>query len=160
MIINIIFAIKFVHLVAAAAMLGTWLGIAVFMELARRSRNTSVMALTSRLAVRVEKIVMIAAIALQPISGLALAWTIGLSPLDEFWIELSLVLFTIVVALWFAALRVEIRMRGLTRQAAVDGKPLPDSYRRLFRVYNILVWPGLAGTAVLFLLMVWQPRPW
>ncbi len=87
---DLIFAIKFVHVVAAAAMFGTWLGMAIFMQLAHRSGNTAVMALTSRFVVSVEIIVMVGAMALQPIGGLALAWAIGLSPLDEFWIVLSL----------------------------------------------------------------------
>jgi uncharacterized membrane protein len=157
--IELIFAIKFVHLLAAAAMFGTWLAVAVFMQLAHRSRNTAVVALTSRFAVSVELIVMIAAIALQPISGFALASAIGVSPFDEFWIVLSLVLYGVVVAIWFVVLRIEIRIRNLTRQAALDGVPLPDAYRRLFRFYSVLVWPALGGMVVLFLLMVWQPRP-
>jgi uncharacterized membrane protein len=157
--IELIYAIKFVHLIAAAAMLGTWLGIAVFMLLAHRSGNTSVVALTSRFAVSTEFIVMVAAVALQPISGFALAWAIGLSPTDEFWIVLSLGFYVLVAAAWLAALRVEIRIRDMARQAALDGVPLPDAYRRLFRFYSALVWPALAVTAVLFALMIWQPRP-
>jgi len=156
--IELILAIKFVHLVAAAAMLGTWLGVAVFMQLADRSGNTSVVALTARFAVSVEKTVMISAIAMQPISGIPLAFAIGLAPLDEFWLVLSLVLYAVVVAAWFAVLRIEIRIRDLTRQAALDAVPLPDEYRRLFRLYSVLVWPALAGMVVLFLLMTWQPR--
>jgi uncharacterized membrane protein len=155
---TVIYTIKFVHLVAAAAMLGTWLGLAVFMLLAHRSDNPSVVALTSRFAVSAEKIVMIAAVALQPISGFALSWAIGLSLPDEFWIVLSLVLYVVVVAAWVAALRVEIRIRDTTRQAALDNVPLSDGYRRLFRLYSALTWPALAGTVVLFLLMTWQPR--
>jgi len=157
--IELIFAIKFVHLLAAGAMFGTWLAVAVFMQLAHRSRNTAVVALTSRFAVSVELIVMIAAIALQPISGFALASAIGVSPFDEFWIVLSLVLYGVVVAIWFVVLCIEIRIRNLTRQAALDAVPLSDAYRRLFRFYSVLVWPALAGMVVLFLLMVWQPRP-
>ena len=157
--IALIFAIKFVHVIAAAAMFGTWLGIAAFMHLARQSRNTSVVALTAAFAVSVEKIVMIAAVALQPLSGFALAWAIGVSPLDEFWIVLSLVLYAIVAAAWLAVLRIEMRIRDVTRQAALDAVPLPPDYYRLFRYYTFLVWPALAGMVGLFLLMVWQPRP-
>ena len=156
--IELILAIKFVHLVAAAAMLGTWLAVAAFMVLADRSGNTSVVALTARFAVSVEKSVMIAAIAMQPISGIPLAFAIGLAPLDEFWIVLSLVLYAVMLAAWFAVLRIEIRIRDLTRQAALDAVPLPDEYRRLFRLYSVLVWPALAGMVVVFLLMTWQPR--
>lgn len=156
--LDVILAIKFVHLVAAAAMLGTWLGAALFMLLAHRSDNPSVVAVTSRFAVNVEKRVMIAAVALQPLSGFALAAAIGLSPLDEFWIVLSLLLYLVVVALWSIALRFEIRIREMTRQAALDNVPLSDGYRRLFRLYAAFSWPGLAGTLLLYLLMTWQPR--
>jgi len=157
--IDLIFAIKFVHVVAAAAMFGTWLAIAVFMHLARQSRNTSVVALTARFAVRLEQIVMIAAVALQPISGFPLAWAIGISPFGEFWIVLSLLLYIAVAAAWLAVLLIEIRIRDVTRAAVLDGRPLPEGYYRLFRLYAVLVWPALAAIVVLLLLMVWQPRP-
>jgi uncharacterized membrane protein len=156
--IDLILLIKFVHLVAAAAMLGTWLGVAVFMLLAHRSDNPSVIAVTSRFTVGIEKIVMIAAVALQPISGFALAGAIGLPPFDELWIVLSLVLYVVVVAAWLVALRMEIRIRDLSRQAALDNTPLSERYRRLFRVYSALTWPALAGTVAMFFLMTWQPR--
>ena len=107
--IDIILAIKFVHVLAAAAMFGTWLCIAAFMLLAHRSGNTSVIALTSQFVVRIELFVMAAAMALLPISGFPLASVIGLSAPDEFWIVLSLVLYAIVVAGWLVALRIEIR---------------------------------------------------
>jgi uncharacterized membrane protein len=157
--IDLILAIKFVHLIAAAAMFGTWLGLAAFMRLAHRSGNTSVVAVTSRFVVSVELTVMAGAIALQPISGFALAWAIGISPLDEFWIVVSLALYVFIAAAWLAALRIEIHVRDLTRQAALDGVPLPDAYRRLFRIYSLLVWPALAAMVAMFVLMTWQPRP-
>jgi len=156
--LDLIFAVKFVHLVAAAAMLGTWLGIAMFMLLAHRSGNPSVVAVTSRFAVTAEKRVMIAALALQPVSGFALAAAIGISPSGEFWLVLSLALYVLVSAAWIAALRTEIRIRDLTRQAALDNVPLSEAYRALFRRYSALTWPALAATVLLFLLMTWQPK--
>jgi uncharacterized membrane protein len=156
--LDLIFAIKFVHVLAAAAMFGTWLSIAVFMALAHRSGNTSVVALVANLAVSVEKIVMMAAIALQPIGGLALSSAIGLAPFEEFWLTASLALYAAVVVAWFAALRIEIRIRDQARQAALDGVKLPAEYRRLYGLYRRIAWPALAVIVVLFLLMVWQPR--
>ncbi len=156
--IDLIFAFKFVHVLAAAAMLGTWLGIAAFMRLAHRSGNASVVALTSRFAVSVELTVMAPVMALPLISGFPLAWAIGLSPLDEFWIVVSLALYAVVAAAWLVVLRLEVRIRNITRQAVLDGAPLPDAYRRLFRLYVALVWPTLAAVVALFLLMIWQPR--
>ncbi len=156
--IDLILVLKFVHVLAAAAMFGSSLGIAVFMLLAQRSGNTSVVALTARFVVSVELMVVAGAVALQPISGLALAWAIGLSPLDEFWIVLSLVLYGLVVAGWLAVLRLEFSIRNLAQEAALAGAPLPQAYGRRFRLYTALVWPTLAAMIALFAVMIWQPR--
>ena len=69
---DIIFAIKCVHLLAAAVMLGTWLCLAIFLVLAHRSGNTSVVALTAQFVVNVELTVMASAFALELISGFPL----------------------------------------------------------------------------------------
>ena len=156
--IDLILAIKFVHLLAAAAMFGTWLGIAGFMLLAYRSGNPSVVALVAQFVVRIELFVVAAAIALQPISGFPLAWAIGLTPLNEFWIDVSLVLYVAVVAVWLVSLRIEIRLRNMARQAALGRGTLADNYPRLFRIWFALAAFLLAAMIAIILLMVWQPR--
>jgi uncharacterized membrane protein len=156
--IDIIFAIKFVHVLASAAMLGTWLCLVAFMVLAHRSGNPSVVAVTSQFIVSVELGVMAAAFALQPLSGVPLAWAIGLSPLGEFWMLLSLALYVLIFFCWLAAVRIEIRIRGLTREAALNAQPLSAAYRRLFRAWCGLAGPVLAGMVAVFALMIWQPR--
>jgi uncharacterized membrane protein len=156
--IDIIFAIKFVHELAAAAMFGTWLCLAAFMLLAHRSGNTSVVALTAQFVVSVEKVVMIPAIVLQPLSGFPLASAIGVQPLGEFWILVALVFYAIVVGCWFFAVRLEIRIRGLAREAALESQPLRKPYRALFRTWCALAAPILFGMACIFALMIWQPR--
>jgi uncharacterized membrane protein len=156
--IDVIFAIKFVHLLAAGVMFGAWLCVAVFMVLAHRSGNTAVVALTSQFVVTAEKFVVAAAFALQAVSGFPLAWAIGLAPLNELWIEASLVLFAVVVACWIAALRTEMRIRDLSRQAALNTVPLPASYKSLFRRWSLLTPPILVGMIAIYALMIWQPR--
>jgi uncharacterized membrane protein len=156
--IDLILAIKFVHLLAAAAMFGTWLGIAGFMLLAYRSGNPSVVALVAQFVVRIELFVVAAAIALQPISGFPLAWAIGLTALNEFWIDVSLVLYVAVVAVWLVSLRIEIRLRNMARQAALGRGTLADNYPRLFRIWFALAAFLLAAMIAIILLMVWQPR--
>src|SRR5580698_4785896 len=106
--IDIILIIKFVHVLAAAVMYGAWLGVACFMVLAYRSANPSVVALVAQFAVRIELFVVAVALALQPLSGFPLAFAIGLTPLNEFWIDVSLVLYVAVVVAWLVSLRVEI----------------------------------------------------
>ena len=157
--IDIIAALKFVHLLAAAAMFGAWLCIAIFMVLAHRSGNASVVALISRFVVRVEVTVVAAAVALQPISGFPLASAIGISPSDEFWIIPSLAIYGVVVVAWLAAVVIERHIRNLTRDAVLNSAPLPGTYRRLFRLWCVLAVLILAGTISVFALMIWQPRP-
>jgi uncharacterized membrane protein len=156
--IDLILAIKFIHLLAAAAMFGTWLGIAGFMLLAYRSGNPSVVALVAQFVVRLELFVVAGAIALQPLSGFPLAWAIGLTPLNEFWIDVALVLYVAVVAAWLVSLRIEIRLRNMARQAALGRGTPADDYSRLFRIWFALAAFLLAAMVAIILLMVWQPR--
>ena len=156
--IDLILAIKFFHVLTAAAMFGTWLGIAGFMLLAYRSGNPSVVALVAQFAIRIELFVVAAALALQPIGGFPLAWAIGLSPLNEFWIDASLALYVAVVAAWLVSLRIEIRLRNMARQAALGRGTLADDYPRLFRIWFALAAIILIVMIAIVLLMVWQPR--
>jgi uncharacterized membrane protein len=156
--IDLILAVKFVHVLAAAAMFGGWLAIAAFMVLANRSGNTSVVALVAQFVVRVEMALMLPVMALQPLTGFPLAFVIGLSPFDEFWIVLSLAIFAAVVAAWIIAVVLEVRIREMARAAALAGTPLPAGYGRLFRAWFAVAFPIIAGMIALLLLMVWQPR--
>lgn len=156
--LNVIFSFKFVHVLAAAAMLGVWSCLAIFMLLAHRSNNPSVVALTSRFVVRVELMVVVAAMALQPLSGIPLAYAIGLSPFGEFWLLVSLVFYLAMLACWLAALRTEMRIRDLTRDFALNGVPLDARYRALFRRWSMLAAPLIVAMIAVFALMVWQPQ--
>jgi uncharacterized membrane protein len=156
--LDFIFALKFVHVLAAATMFGAWFCLAIVMLRSHRSGNPSIIAVTTQFVVDVEKMVMAPAIAVQPISGFPLAGAIGLSPLNEFWIAVSLGLFVLAVACWLAAFRVETRIRRLSRQSALNAVALPDHYRRMFHVWSALAAAGLLATMAIFALMIWQPR--
>jgi uncharacterized membrane protein len=123
-----------------------------------RSGNPSIVAVATQFVVDVEKMVMAPAVAAQPISGFPLAWAIGLSPMSEFWIVVSLGLFVLAAACWLAAFRIETRVRRLSRQSALDAVALPNDYRRMFHVWTALAATGLLATTAIFALMIWQPR--
>jgi uncharacterized membrane protein len=156
--LDLIFAFKFIHVLAAAAMFGTWLCLAMIMLRGHRSDNPSVVAVTAQFVVDLEKMIMAPAIAVQPASGFPLASAIGLAPLNEFWIVASLALLVLALACWLAGFRFETRIRSLSRRAALDGVALPDEYRRLFRLWSSVAAVGLLATTAIFALMVWQPR--
>jgi uncharacterized membrane protein len=95
-----------------------------------------------------------------PLSGWPLARSIGLLPLEESWIVLSIFLYLFVLLCWLPVVFIQIRMRDLAREAAMTTKKLPDQYRRLFVLWFCLGWPALAAVVAIFVLMVWQPRVW
>jgi uncharacterized membrane protein len=140
-----------------AIMFGTWLCIAAFMLFAYRSRNAPVVAVTVLFAVRAELMLMIPAIALQPLAGFPLAVAIG-QRFDEYWLEVSVVIYVAVVAAWLVNFIIELRMRKLTQEAAMNMMPLPDSYGRMFLVWSALAVAGLAGMIAIMALMIWQPH--
>jgi uncharacterized membrane protein len=155
--LNVILALKFVHMISMAVMFGTWVAIALFMLFAHRARNTSVVALTSVFVVRAEFWVMAAAVVLQPLVGFPLAFAVG-SPLTAYWLEASVVIYTGVLLVWIVNLLIEMRIRRISKDAALAAAPLPPSYRRLFWVWSVFVVAGLAGMVAIMALMIWQPE--
>lgn len=155
--LDAIYAIKFVHMIAIAVMFGTWLAIVLFMVSARRSRNTSVAAVTALFVVRAEFTLMLPAVVLTPLAGFLLADAIG-AHLDEYWTEVSSGIYVAVALAWLANFFIERRIRKITQEAAVNGKPLPDSYRRLFQFWCLIALAGLFGMIAIMALMIWQPH--
>jgi uncharacterized membrane protein len=153
-----IYIYKFIHVLGASVLFGTGLGIAYFMFMAHRTGHAGVIAVTARFVVLADLIFTATAVVVQPVSGWLLARSIGLAPLDESWIVLSLLLYVLVGVCWLPVVFIQIRMRKLAHEAAVNAKPLPDAYRRLFRIWFVLGWPAFAGVLAIFALMIWQPR--
>ncbi len=160
--LNVILALKFVHMISMAVMFGTWLGIALFMLFAHRAGKTPVdkapvVALTSAFAVRIEKWVMAGAVVLQPLVGFPLAIAIG-SSLSAYWLDVSVMIYAAVVVIWLLNLLAEMRIRRISTDAALARVPLPPSYRRLLWVWRVLTIAGLAGMIAIMALMIWQPE--
>jgi uncharacterized membrane protein len=84
-------------------------------------------------------------VAVQPLTGAALAWTSGI-PLLSSWIAASLLLYAFVGACWLPVVRIQRRRTAAAR------------YHRLFRVWFILGWPAFAGVIAIFALMIAKPR--
>src|SRR6202050_5468345 len=130
--LNVILALKFVHMITMAVMFGTWLGIALFMLFAHRSGKTPVdrapvVALTSAFVVRAELWVMAGAVVLQPLVGFPLAIAIG-SPVNAYWLEVSVAIYAAVVVIWLINLLAEMRIRRISTDAALARAPLPPAY--------------------------------
>ena len=156
--LNVIYAIKFVHAIGASVLFGTGLGIAFFMSKAHRTGHSGVIAVVARFVVIADVVFVAVAALLQPLSGFALAWAIGLSPLNESWIVASLWVYALVGLCWLPIVLLRTRIRDVAREAAVKSEPLPKRYYRLYRICFWLGWPAFAGVLAIFALMIWQPR--
>ena len=151
------YTLKLIHVLGAAILFGTGLGIAFFMWAANRTRDPAVIAHTARIVVIADGLFTALAVVAQPISGIALANYAGFM-LFEFWISLTLAIYLMVGLCWLPVVWIQIQLRELAAAAARDKTPLPERYQRLYRVWFWLGWPAFAGLIVIFALMIWKPN--
>jgi uncharacterized membrane protein len=152
----IYFALKFLHIIGAAVLFGTGVGIAYFMLQAHRSANVQVIAGVSRIVVVADFIFTATAVVVQPITGFLLVSVAGHS-LDSGWILLSLALYVFIGCLWLPVVWMQIRIRDLSVSAAAHGLPLSADYQRLFRYWFAFGVPAFAAILVIFWLMIAKP---
>ena len=150
------FAVKYLHLIGAAVLLGTGAGIAFFMLLAHRSGNIEVIAGVARIVVAADFLFTATAVVAQPVTGIILASLDGYS-LGEGWIVLSILLYLLTGAFWLPVVWMQMRMRDLAAQAVRDGLPLPPLYHRLFWTWFAFGFPAFAAVVAIFWLMITKP---
>jgi uncharacterized membrane protein len=156
---NLYFALKLIHIMGAAVLFGTGLGIAFFLWMAHRTRDAAAIAQTARVVVVADVVFTATAVILQPLSGAELAWYAGYSLLEP-WIALSLLLYVLVGVCWLPVVWIQVQLRDLAAAAAQDGTTLPERYHRLFRVWFWLGWPAFGGVLAIYVLMIWKPALW
>ena len=150
------FALKFLHVIGAAVLLGTGAGIAFFMLMAHLGGDLAVIAGTARIVVIADFVFTATAVVAQPLTGLALVHVVGY-PLGEGWIVLSILLYLFTGAFWLPVVFFQIRMRDLAAAAARTGAPLPRLYHRLFWTWFAFGFPAFAAVLAIFWLMVDRP---
>lgn len=151
------FALKFLHIIGAAVLLGTGAGIAFFMLLAHRTGNPTIVAGVARIVVIADFVFTSTAVIVQPVTGVALAWHAGYS-LWEGWIALSIALYLLTGAFWLPVVWIQARMRDLASDADRTGLPLPGAYHRLFRIWFAFGFPAFAAVLGIFWLMIARPE--
>ena len=153
---NLFFALKYLHLIGAAVLLGTGAGIAFFLLLAHRSGEPAVISGVTRIVVIADFVFTATAVVVQPITGVLLASIAGHS-LREGWILLSILLYLFTGAFWLPVVWMQMRMRNLAIAAVRAGEPLPRAYHRLFRVWFAFGFPAFAAVLAIFWLMMTRP---
>jgi uncharacterized membrane protein len=150
------FAVKYLHLIGAAVLLGTGAGIAFFQLMAHRGGNVDAIAAVARIVVIADFLFTATAVVLQPITGVVLAGLDGY-PLGEGWIVLSIALYLLTGVFWLPVVWMQIRMRDLAAVAARAAQPLPRQYHRLFRIWFAFGFPAFAAVLAIFWLMMTRP---
>jgi uncharacterized membrane protein len=150
-------ALKFLHVIGAAVLLGTGAGIAFFMLMAHRTGDARVVAGVVRIVVIADFVFTASAVVVQPVTGVLLAWLLGIS-LWEGWIAVSLLLYLVTGAFWLPVVWTQMRMRDLAHQAVCAGKPLPPEYHRLFCTWFAFGLPAFAAVLAIFWLMIAKPQ--
>ena len=150
-------ALKFIHVVGAAILLGTGAGIAFFLYWAERHEAPSSIAATLRTVVVADYVFTATAAVAQPITGLWLVYLVGY-PLNQTWIVASLGLYGLVAVCWLPVVVIQIRMRNLASEAVAAGAAaLPEAYWRLSRVWFWLGWPAFLSVLAIVWLMIARP---
>jgi uncharacterized membrane protein len=150
-------ALKFLHIIGAAVLLGTGAGIAFFMLLAHRTGDAATVASVARIVVIADFLFTATAVVVQPITGTLLAWIVGYSLLDG-WILLSIALYLLTGAFWLPVVWMQMRMRDLAAEAVREAKPLPAQYHRLFRLWFAFGFPAFGAVVAIFWLMIAKPQ--
>ena len=150
-------ALKFLHVIGAAILFGTGLGIAFFQFRAGRKENPAAIAATLRTVVVADYLFTATAAVLQPFTGLLLVHLRGLS-LDQTWIAASLALYVLIGTCWLPVVAIQIKMRDLAQRAVAAGEPaLPPRYHHLARIWFWLGWPAFLAMLAIFWLMIAKP---
>jgi uncharacterized membrane protein len=150
------FAVKYLHLVGAAVLLGTGAGIAFFQLMAHRTGNAATIAAVARIVVIADFLFTATAVVLQPVTGVALGYLDGYS-LGEGWIVLSIALYMLTGVFWLPVVWMQLRMRDLAAGATATAQPLPREFYRLFRIWFAFGFPAFAAVVAIFWLMTTRP---
>lgn len=151
--------LKLVHILGAAVLFGTGLGIAFFMWMANRTHNAATIAATARIVVVADFVFTATAVVVQPLTGAALIETAGYS-WSESWIVAALALYVLTGLCWLPVVAIQMRLRDLAMDAARAQVPLPAEYHRLFRIWFALGWPAFIAVMLIFADMIWKPQLW
>ena len=151
------FVLKYLHVIGAAALLGAGSAIAFFMLIAHRISDAAHVTRTAETVVLADFLFTATAVVAQPVTGYLLVRELGL-PLTQSWIAASLALYILAGVFWLPVVWIQMRMRDLARAAMHDGKPLPDAYARLFRIWFAFGFPGFGSVMAIIWLMIAKPE--
>ena len=154
---SIYLVLKSAHILSAFLLFGTGLGSAFYKYMSYRGGQVAAIAETDRLVVLADWLFTTPTILIQPLTGVAMLWVIGL-PITTPWVMLIFALYLLAGLCWLPVVWLQLRMKALSHQAAADNAPLPDSYHRYSRYWFWLGVPAFFAMLAVVGLMVFKPN--
>lgn len=148
--------VKTVHIVSAAVLFGTGIGIAFFFLMGARGGDPAAAYFAARTTAIADTIFTLTAGIVQPLSGL---WLIHLTSVDAFapWLVATYAIYLLALACWLPVVWLQIRIRDAFH-AKLAGEAIDEALlTRRFRIWFALGWPAFIGLLVVFWLMVAKP---
>lgn len=153
---SIYLILKWTHILSAFLLFGTGLGSAFYKFMSYRGGQVAAIAETDRLVVLADWLFTTPTILIQPLTGVAMLWLIGL-PLTTPWVLLTFALYLLAGLCWLPVVWLQLRMKALSRQALQAGTPLPTLYHRYSHYWFWLGVPAFLAMLVVVGLMVFKP---
>lgn len=150
------YTLKAIHIVSSTVLFGTGLGTAFFKWTVDRSRSVAAIRVVSERVVLADWLFTSPAIAVQAVTGIALARLMGF-PLTHGWVACAIGLYCIAGLCWLPVVWLQMRMRDLARDSDSQGMPLAPTYWVYARVWFWLGVPAFLSLVVVFWLMVAKP---
>jgi len=151
--------VKWAHVLSATILFGTGLGTALHFWLVYRRRDLRAIAVVAGNVVLVDWLFTATSGLVQPLSGFTLVYLGGTNPWEP-WLVSSYLLFAIAALCWFPVVWLQLRLRGMARQAIGSDGPLPPLFDRYMRVWFWLGWPAFLSLIGVFAMMVTKPILW
>jgi uncharacterized membrane protein len=148
--------LKWLHLLGAAVLFGTGLGIAFFAWSGyRRGMEAGDIALIRgvlQLTVRADTVFTATAAVLQPVTGYFL-WRMTGGQWPDSWLLWVLAVYVFVGACWLPVVALQVLLRDAAAKAQTVGQ-LDARFHRRFTLWFALGWPAFLGVMGLFVLML------
>ncbi|MEX0297942.1 MAG: DUF2269 family protein [Kordiimonas sp.] len=148
--------VKTLHVIGSTILFGTGIGIAFFMFRSHFTDDIHEKLYAARNTVLADYIFTFPAVIIQPITGF---WLVSQSAYEwnETWLVITYGLYVLAGLCWLPVVWIQIQLKKMLQSAAVEDKPLPNRYNKLFRLWFLLGWPAFLGLIVVFYMMVTRP---
>lgn len=148
--------LKFFHVLSSTILFGTGIGTASTMVYSHMTRDTHVIAATTRYVVFADWIFTTTSAFIQPITGFWMMYLVGYS-FTAFWIAGSIIGYVVAAFCWFPVVHFQMKMRDLAAKADAEKTALPETYYKYFKYWFILGWPAFISLIIVFYLMTNKP---